>query len=130
MTFLKKMSGNFKSNTHLLGNNLIEVDGDAARTQTYCFAWYRRLNQSGAEYSISQGLRYLDCFERRNRLWAIAHRVIILDWEHVFEPGPTPTISDRWCRGQDGDDDPSSKHFNRNELLRERGQENPPTSTL
>jgi hypothetical protein len=95
--------------THQLGQQLVEVDlpKDRARAETYCLAWYgRRSPASGRDWSIAQGLRYLDVFERRAGLWAIASRKVVMDWEHTFAVTHPPRL-DAWLRGGPGPADPS-----------------------
>ena len=111
MVFLEQVAGKLLSTTHQLGNLLIERDGDAARTETYCFVWYRRSDRQGAERSVAQGVRYLDIFERRSGRWAIARRTVVLDWEHVLEPGTPARIAEGWKRGARGSADPTSAHL-------------------
>jgi hypothetical protein len=56
-------------------------------------------------------VRYLDRFERRDGRWAIANRVVVLDWEHVFAPGRPSTPASSWQRGARGEADPSFSFF-------------------
>jgi ketosteroid isomerase-like protein len=111
MDHLEQLAGMLTATTHELGNHLVEIDGDAARAETYCTGWYRRTDRHGHERLIAQGLRYLDRFERRAGRWAIAHRTVVLDWEHVFDPGRQAPIGPEWCRGGRGAADPSHAHF-------------------
>lgn len=113
LAFLGDLAGKLASTTHHLGNQLVELDGDGAKAETSCLGWYRRLDRIGAERSVAQGLRYLDRFERRDGRWAIADRVVVLDWEHVFEPGPQPPVAGTWRRGARGSADPSHGHLGR-----------------
>ena len=111
MVFLQQVAGRLLATTHQIGNLLIELDGDAARTEAYCFVWYQRTDRQGALRSVAQGVRYLDRFERREGRWAIARRTVVLDWEHLFEPGAQPPIAPGWQRGARGAADPSHAHF-------------------
>lgn len=57
---------------HMLGNPLIDVDGDTARSETYCLVW----NRSDDGDRLVQ-VRYCDRFERRQGAWRIAHRRVV-----------------------------------------------------
>jgi hypothetical protein len=66
---VRAVAGLFLFTMHQLGQMLIEVNPtyDAARAETYCLGWYGR-QSSGSEclWTIAQGLRYLDEFEKRD----------------------------------------------------------------
>lgn len=111
IAFLVGVAATLSSTSHQLGPPHIEIDGDAARAETYCLGWYERPGSEGAIWSIAQGLRYLDRFERRAGRWAIASRVVVLDWEHVFPPGRSPAPAASWQQGGRGDADPSAGFF-------------------
>ena len=113
MAFLRQVADKLLSTTHQLGNLLIELDGDSARTEAYCFVWYRRVDRQGMERAVAQGVRYLDRLERRAGHWAIARRIVVLDWEHLFEGGTAAAIAEGWQRGARGEADPSRTHFMR-----------------
>jgi SnoaL-like domain len=71
----------FSSTMHFLGQQLIEVDGDAAHAETYCVAYHRRAAVDGEPASdLVLGLRYCDRLERRHAEWRIADRVCAFDW--------------------------------------------------
>ena len=88
-----------------------EVDGEKARAETYCLGWYERPGRDGSSRSIAQGLRYLDQLERRDGRWAIASRVVVLDWERVSPPEQPSTSAASWQRGARGNADPSASFF-------------------
>jgi 3-phenylpropionate/cinnamic acid dioxygenase small subunit len=62
---------------HLMGNQLIAVDGDTATSETSCVA-YHRLADGGADFVT--GVRYLDDFVRDGDDWRIHRRAVRLDW--------------------------------------------------
>lgn len=111
ITFLAKIAATLSSTSHQLGPPHIEVDGLRARAETYCLGWYERPGTDGATRSIAQGLRYLDQFEHRDDRWAIANRVVVLDWERAFTSGRPSAPADSWQRGARGDADPSMMFF-------------------
>lgn len=111
--FVTDLADRLTSTTHQLGQQLIEVDlsSGVARAETYCLGWYRRRSAtSGADWSIAQGLRYLDQFERRESRWAIARRTVVMDWEHTFSVTEEARLQD-WSRGGRGPSDPSHGFF-------------------
>ncbi len=63
---------------HLIGNILIELDGDRAKVETYCCDSITFELEDGRYDMIGWG-RYLDRFERRNGEWKIAYRITIVD---------------------------------------------------
>ncbi len=68
---------------HFMGNMLIEIDGDRARAETYAVAYHRRENDEGNGKDDVMGIRYVDCFEKRDDDWRIAHRVVANEWRRV-----------------------------------------------
>lgn len=74
------------SHQHCLFNHSCELDGDVAHAETYYM--FAGMNRSGAPLSMSGG-RYLDRFERRDGIWAIAARVCVRDWAPLdSQPDP------------------------------------------
>jgi hypothetical protein len=66
---------------HLLGNILIEMEGEStAHTETYFHAFHRLRPESGRPEDLMVGGRYVDRFEKRLDEWRIASRVVIIDW--------------------------------------------------
>ncbi|WP_427919208.1 nuclear transport factor 2 family protein [Streptomyces sp. cg40] len=76
---------------HLLGNMLIELDGDSARVETYFIAAYRP--KADLDVVAMFGGRYLDLFERRGGPWLIANRTVVNDWT-FRHPLPRDTAGD------------------------------------
>ncbi|MET8651129.1 MULTISPECIES: nuclear transport factor 2 family protein [Nocardia] len=64
---------------HMLGQTLVELDGDIGLAETYVDA-YHRVDMGEGERDISLGGRYLDRFERRDGQWRIAKRTMLYDW--------------------------------------------------
>nr|WP_053000045.1 nuclear transport factor 2 family protein [Sphingomonas sp. Y57] len=65
--------------THLIGNILIEPDGDVAGVESYFTAHLRARTAEGLTETVRSG-RYIDRFERRGGRWAIARRMAVTDW--------------------------------------------------
>lgn len=74
---LRKLDGTM----HTIGNHLIELQGELARSETYVHTstWTRSSDGSGDSYSIT-GTRYVDTFECRGGVWRIAERWAVRSW--------------------------------------------------
>ncbi|WCT75175.1 nuclear transport factor 2 family protein [Sphingomonas naphthae] len=64
---------------HVLGQSVIEIDGDAARVETHVVS-YHRVDMGAGERDTCIGGRYLDVLTRRDGLWRIAARTMLYDW--------------------------------------------------
>lgn len=71
-----------KRTQHIIGQVLIEVDGDHAAGESYFIAHHAINGEDGEIFMIAAG-RYLDRFERRDGTWKIAHRQAVYDWNSV-----------------------------------------------
>lgn len=71
-----------RTSMHMVGNELIELDGDTAYVEAY-FVSYSEVDREGEPYLISRGARYVDRWERRNGAWRIAYRVVPGEWNRV-----------------------------------------------
>ena len=69
----------FPTTMHFMGNQLAEIDGERASTETYAIA-HHFADAEGREERIVMGVRYLDDLERRDGRWVIVHRRAISDW--------------------------------------------------
>jgi hypothetical protein len=80
---------------HLVGNILIDLEGDTAFTETYWVAFHRipekqpegavLFRSHGRDEDLFIGGRYIDRFECRDGVWKIAHRFGVHDWQR-WEP--------------------------------------------
>jgi hypothetical protein len=98
-------------NHHMLGNALIEVDGDEAFGEIYFQAYHKVPLDDGRGYEdlLISG-RYLDRYERRDGVWKIAYRTERNDWSRTM-----PTHSPYFDATPDGlrggrQDDPVYDH--------------------
>ncbi len=95
----KEVHARFRITMHKLGQSLIEIDGDAARAESYAICHHvmaevepsaaasgaRSSNSSlaGATRDVADmvmGIRYVDRFERRGGEWRIARRELRWEW--------------------------------------------------
>lgn len=66
---------------HVLGQTVIDLDGDSARAETYVISYHRvDMGESVGERDTCIGGRYLDTLQKRDGTWAIAHRTMLYDW--------------------------------------------------
>ncbi|HEY3716455.1 MAG TPA: nuclear transport factor 2 family protein [Jatrophihabitantaceae bacterium] len=98
--------------THFIGNTIIDVDSDSARSEAYALAFHRlaATDRHGLRDRVV-ALRYVDRFERRRAEWRIATRVCVTDWTRT---DPVPRGWDfpaGWSRGVAGASDPTKGYF-------------------
>jgi hypothetical protein len=77
---------------HVLGQSVIDLQGDDARVETHVTS-YHRINMGKEERDVVIGGRYLDRFAKRGGEWRIAHRVMLYDWLRDFG------VSVDWSQG-------------------------------
>ena len=66
--------------SHVLGQSLIDVDGDVATSETYCMAHHMTDAPDGSRRDRVLAIRYLDRFRREGDRWLIEERRLLLDW--------------------------------------------------
>ena len=69
----------YEATTHVVGGQVVEVDGEDAKGETVCLAHhlYRR---DGARRLLVMAVRYDDDFVRQSGIWRFAQRQLRLDW--------------------------------------------------
>jgi len=87
-----------KTWTHFIGNVLIDVEGDEARSEAYFIASMRK-ERGGSEYDEIVAGRYIDEFERRRGMWKIARRLTVHDWSRVDAVTERWTLADQFLQG-------------------------------
>jgi hypothetical protein len=69
---------------HMMGNPLIEVEGETGFAETYCLLLQRlkpeKTYNSEVSLHITIACRYVDRFERRGGAWKIAERNVVYEW--------------------------------------------------
>jgi hypothetical protein len=90
--------------SHIIGNHLIEVEGDVAFSEAY-FVIVWQSSEDDRTLTHMRGGRYLDRFEHRNGTWRIAFRVITDDWTQVSE-GQKLDVSRHAYPGRPSREDP------------------------
>jgi hypothetical protein len=71
-----------EANQHMIGNVLIDLDGDEAFGEVYFSAYHKVQGESGFQDIIIAG-RYLDRYERREGVWKFAYRSELVDWSRT-----------------------------------------------
>lgn len=94
----------FERTVHFTGNQLVEVDGDAAWAEHYAICFHRLpASDQASAADLVINVRYVDRLERRDGEWRIAKRTVIDEGQRVHplgEPWMTaPTAEARRDRG-------------------------------
>ena len=76
------------SHSHQVTNVLIEVDGEAAGSESYVYGTMRRDAGDGKQMQIGVWARYLDSWEKRDGRWRIMKRMVVYDHEEVRPATP------------------------------------------
>jgi ketosteroid isomerase-like protein len=79
---LRDSMARYDSTMHFVGNQLIEISGDSARSETYAVA-HHRLSESGVSKLFTVGVRYVDELRRDGERWRIQRRVVHTDWQRT-----------------------------------------------
>ena len=74
----------FVATTHLVGAQVVEVDGDRATGQATCVARHVLVRPSGRKM-LTMGIRYEDRFGRHDGRWLIEDRRLVVVWQE-FRP--------------------------------------------
>jgi hypothetical protein len=74
---------------HNTGNQLVEVDGDAAWAEHYTISSHRiAADDTGPERDLVASGRYIDRMERRDGEWRIARRIMLVDFTRLDQNPP------------------------------------------
>jgi hypothetical protein len=77
-----------KANQHMIGNVLIDIEGDEAFGEVYFNAYHKVPTESGFDDVVIAG-RYLDRYLKREGVWKMAYRSERVDWSRT-EPSNDP----------------------------------------
>lgn len=67
-------------NHHMLGQHIIEIDGDEAFGEVYYQAYHRLTDDAGEARDLVIAGRYVERCERRGGVWKYAYRSELVDW--------------------------------------------------
>src|SRR5580698_9856083 len=70
---------------HFVTNEIIRIDGDQAKVESYVYAVHVGMTIKGVQRDVVAAARYLDRFERRDDEWRIAARVVTIDWFREYD---------------------------------------------
>ena len=76
-----------ESTMHFIGNQLIEINGDTASSETYAIA-YHRLTEGAEAKLLTVGVRYLDELTREGDEWRIHRRIVKMEWQRTEALSP------------------------------------------
>ncbi len=107
---------------HRTSNMAIEVDGEAARSESYVIAYMRAPDGDTMVQRLIGG-RYLDRHERREGAWRIEHRTYVLDWNANVPSREGAALGDAPVRGAQGDADPAHRLFSEFSAANAKGDE-------
>ncbi len=71
----------YVTTTHVVGGQVVTIDGDEATGGTVCLAHHVYDNVGGRRMLV-MAVRYTDTFVRQPGGWAFAERQLHLDWRH------------------------------------------------
>ncbi len=103
--WLARILSRYEGTSHLVANQLIELHGDTAWSETYGVARHWGEPPEDHRVNFTSGFRFIDRFERRAGVWKVAERTAVLDWVSVEGPEtrhPDPGSGPRGAR--DGTD--------------------------
>jgi hypothetical protein len=79
---LRDRMARYEATMHFIGNQLVEVRGDTASSETYAVA-YHRLTEEGVAKLFTVGVRYLDELIRDGNHWRIRRRTVKTEWQRT-----------------------------------------------
>ena len=88
--------------SHLLGQSIINVDGDRAGAETCFLAVTRQPGTDGEPVCSQLGGRFVDRLAREDGEWKIKHRVVLRDWSvsipivNDWDDSTALTSGERW----------------------------------
>jgi hypothetical protein len=65
--------------THIVGGQVVEIDGDTATGNTVCLA-HHVYEKAGVSRMLVMAVRYTDIYARQPEGWGFAERQLQLDW--------------------------------------------------
>lgn len=104
----RELMAGYWGTMHVLGQSLIELDGDDATAETYALSFHRRHCAEGAagDEDTVTGIRYLDRLARAEGSWLIAARVTVHEWNTTIAARDWLDAA-QWVNGAADRSDPS-----------------------
>lgn len=82
------LAKNFEKTQHRFFNQLVEIDGDTARGETYALACHIIKAEDGSWVSHDWAVRYQDEFKKIDGKWKFSSRELIVDWTQTNPAAP------------------------------------------
>ncbi|MDB5446763.1 MAG: aromatic-ring-hydroxylating dioxygenase beta subunit [Phenylobacterium sp.] len=95
---------------HHITNVLIELNGQVANVESYYIAFHPQATEAGVGHALVCG-RYLDRFERRDGVWLIAERQVVIDVSRDLEGSSDWPGAANFPAGRRRQEDPSAALF-------------------
>jgi hypothetical protein len=92
-TLVPLLRSHYVSTSHNVANQLIEIDGDRALSESYLIAVHVTESEGSQWQEIVFG-RYVDSFEKRDGEWRIAHRICVIDSRNTQAVNPSRLATD------------------------------------
>jgi SnoaL-like domain len=86
----------WSAHQHFIANHTVEIDGDVAHAESYVIGVLRRKGQMVVDIG---GGRYIDRLERRDGVWRIAARDVVVEWVCVAEGSSALFSADGYTPG-------------------------------
>jgi hypothetical protein len=83
---VKYLEEHYLITAHRLAQSYVQVFGESARAETYFLALHRLRSDEGANFEAVDG-RYIDEFQKRDGIWRISSRVVVIDFARKFPAG-------------------------------------------
>jgi hypothetical protein len=80
---VKFLEQTYRSTAHRLGQSYAVVSGQRASAETYFSSLHHLRGEQGATFEAVDG-RYVDEFQKRDGVWRISSRVVVLDFIRQF----------------------------------------------
>ncbi|TDW24215.1 nuclear transport factor 2 family protein [Kribbella kalugense] len=83
-----RLTGTYAANMHVVGNQMIDLDGDIAWVHSYVVAYHWKATPAGTDDpdNLIAGGRYHDTVRRTESGWRISHRQVSRDWNVGRQP--------------------------------------------
>ncbi|MEO2104805.1 MAG: nuclear transport factor 2 family protein [Actinomycetota bacterium] len=105
---------------HLIGNVVIDLDGDTARSDAYCLVFQRQREDAETTPAMFENAhqadegaptieiccRYVDEMQRRDGVWRISHRTVVYEWMWTAVRDEVSLIQPDWARATRDRTDP------------------------
>ncbi len=80
VTWALGLGGQLAGIQHLLGQSFIEIEGDGAKCETYFQVCESSSRDTPTDDLRLLGGRYVDILQKRDDVWKISHRDVVVDW--------------------------------------------------